>query len=144
MDPRGDLTAGQAEILQGEGDVVVDGAGDDSGVGALTDVGDGLGQGLDSGVCDLGAVQAQAAGVLRGQAVRDETAQGTHQRGLAAARRTDDGCDPTAQVGEAHRVQNPALASEVVDTEPLDPHQGRSFRPAMRLFHRRRVGHGER
>jgi hypothetical protein len=100
----------------------MDGSGDDGGVRALTDIGDGLRQGLDGSVGDLGAGQPQAAGVLRGQAVRDKTTQGTHQRGLAAARRTDDGGDLAAQVGKAHRVQDPVLAPEVVDAEALDAH----------------------
>lgn len=41
LDPRGDLRPGQAQVLQRKRDVVVDGAGDDDGVGALADVGDG-------------------------------------------------------------------------------------------------------
>ena len=100
----------------------MDGAGDDGGVRALTDIGDGLRQGLDGGVGDLGAGQPQAAGVLRGQAVRDKTAQGTHQRGLAAARRADDGGDLAAQMGQVGGVQDPVLAPEVVDAEALDAH----------------------
>ena len=134
LDPRGDLRPGQAQVLQREGDIVVDGAGDDGGVGALADVGDGLGQGLDGGVGDLGAGQSQAAGVLRGQAVRDEAAQRAHEGGFAASRGADDGGDLSAQVGEVDGLQDPALASEVVDAQALDAHQCRIGRLSLRLL----------
>ena len=137
LDPRGDLRPGQAQVLQREGDIVVDGAGDDGGVGALADVGDGLGQGLDGGVGDLGAGQSQAAGVLRGQAVRDEAAQRAHEGGLAAARGADDGGDLSAQVGQVDGIQDPALASEVVDAQALDAHQCRIGGLSQRLPHLR-------
>ena len=97
-----DLAAGQAQVLQREGDVVVDGAGDHGGVGVLPHVGDVRGQEADGGVGDLGPGQAQAAGVLRGQAVRHEPAQGAHQGGLPAAGGPDDGGDLPVQVGQVH------------------------------------------
>ena len=122
-------------MLPRHGDSVVDGAGDDGGVGALADVGDGLGQVLDGGVGDLGAGQSQAAGVLRGQAVRDEAAQCAHEGGLAAARGADDGGDLSAQVGQVDGIQDPALASEVVDAQALDAHQCRIGWLSQRLLH---------
>ena len=64
--PRADLVAGKAQVLQREGDVVVNGPGDHRSVGILPDVGDVTGDELDGGVGDLGAGQLEAARALGG------------------------------------------------------------------------------
>lgn len=71
----------------------MDGMGDDGGTGALVDVDDGLGQGLDGGAGDLGAGQSQAAGVLRGRVVRDGATRYAHEGGLTVAQGTNDDGD---------------------------------------------------